>query len=106
MALRSGHTQGGGRRSVFTSDEQEELRHFYEVLRPKMKQLWAYLEEGDRVTLRDFQGVFASTDLDPSLAESLFHTKPTSFAPYRWLLAALGDYYGISAAVAERHLAR
>lgn len=89
-----------------TSNEREELRHFYEVLRPKMKQLWAYLEEGEGVTLRDFQGVFASTDLDPSLAESVFHTKPSSFAPYRWLLAALADYYGVSPWTIERILAR
>ncbi len=91
---------------MLTSDEQEELRHFYEVLRPRMKQLWAYLEEGDRVTLRDFQGVFSSTGLNPSLAESVFHTKPTSFTPYRWLLAALADYYGVSPSTVERHLAR
>ncbi len=91
---------------MLTSDEQEESRHFYEVLRPRMKQLWAYLEEGDRVTLRDFQGVFSSTGLNPSLAESVFNTKPTSFAPYRWLLAALADYYGVSPSTVERHLAR
>ncbi len=91
---------------MLTSDEQEELRHFYEVLRPRMKQLWAYLEEGDRVTLRDFQGVFSSTGLNPSLAESVFHTKPTSFTPHRWLLAALADYYGVSPSTVERHLAR
>lgn len=91
---------------MLTSNEQEELRHFYEVLRPRMKQLWAYLEEGDRVTLRDFQGVFAPIGLNPSLAESVFHTKPSSFAPYRWLLGALADYYGVSPWTVEHHLAR
>lgn len=103
-AVQSGQTRGGGRKAVLTTAEKEELRHSYEVLRPRMKQLWAYLEEGARVTPSDFQSVFISIGLDPSLAESLLHTKPTSFAPRRWVLAALADYYGISAATVERYL--
>lgn len=71
-----------------------------------MKQLWIYLEEGNRVTLRDFQSVLASTGLNPSLAESILTTKPATLAPRRWVLAALADYYGISPSTVERHLVR